>query len=97
MLKNLAKNSLIKRQTKKYEKLLASKSSAYDKWQHAMEKEPASSAAIPISFEASESGEMVPNKLPEPNVKVVHYAKVWEMQDSKHDDNTVYLFVTPKC
>jgi GT2 family glycosyltransferase len=96
MLKELAKNSLVNKQTKKYEKLLSSKQSAYDKWQHALEKEPVAPAAAPVSFEAAQNGEMVPTKLPAPHVKVVNYGKVWEVQDSKNDDNTVFLFVSPK-
>ena len=96
MIKELAKNALVKKQIKKYNKLLAAKSSAYDKWQHDMEKEPVADAVAPISFETAENGEKVPTKLPSPSVKVVPYGKVWEIQSNKNDDNTVYLFVSPK-
>ena len=77
-------------------KQLAVKSSAYDKWQHAREKEPVIPAEAPIQYEPDENGEMIPHKLPEPIVKVLPYGKVWEAQDIKKDDNTVYLFVSPK-
>lgn len=96
MLKDLAKGTLIKKRTNKYNKLLASKASAYDKWQRAREKEPVQAAEAPVQYETAENGELVPKKLPEPNVKVVPYGKVWEVQDNKKDETTVYLFVSPK-
>ena len=40
MLKGLAKAALVKSRTTKYKKAVNAKSSAYDKWQHAQEKEP---------------------------------------------------------
>jgi GT2 family glycosyltransferase len=96
MIKELAKSALVKKQLKKYNKLLASKSSAYDKWQHAREKESVDAASAPVSYEEAENGEVVSGKMHSPNVKVVPYGKVWEIQSSKNDDNTVYLFVSPK-
>ncbi len=95
MLKELAKTSLVKKQIKKYNKLLAVKSSAYDKWQRSVEKEPVP-AAVPVAYDGEEGVEKVPERLPTPHVKVVPYGKVWEVQNNKNDDNTVYLFVSPK-
>ena len=86
----------MKKSTTKYNKVLAGKSSAYDKWQHAREKEPVVMATAPVMYEQGENGEMVPHKLPDPTVKVIPYGKVWEVQDNKGDDNVVYLFVSPK-
>ncbi len=96
MLKGLAKKALVKSRTSKYNRLLASKSSAYDRWQKAREKEPVAIAEAPVTIEIDENGEQVPHKLPEPVVKVVPYGKVWEAQDGSGDENTVYLFVSPK-
>ncbi|MCR5671166.1 MAG: glycosyltransferase [Butyrivibrio sp.] len=96
MLKNLAKTALVKKRICKYNKAVSSKSSAYDKWQHAMEKEPVKAAEAPVSYEIGENGEQIPHKLPDPTVKVVPFAKVWEVSDNKSDDNVVYLFVSPK-
>ena len=96
MLKGLVKSGLVKKSTTKYNKVLAGKSSAYDKWQHAREKEPVVMATAPVMYEQGENGEMVPHKLPDPTVKVIPYGQVWEVQDNKGDDNTVYLFVSPK-
>ena len=96
MLKGLVKSGLVKKCTTKYNRVLASKSSAYDKWQHAQEKEPVMMATAPVLYEENENGEMVPHKLPDPTVKVVPYGKVWEVQDNRDDDNIVYLFVSPK-
>ena len=96
MLKGLVKSGLVKKSTTKYNKVLAGKSSAYDKWQHAREKEPVVMATAPVMYEQGENGEMVPHKLPDPTVKVIPYGKVWEVQDNEGDDNVVYLFVSPK-
>ena len=96
MLKGLVKSGLAKKSTSKYNRVLAGKSSAYDKWQRAQEKEPVVMATAPVMYEEDENGEMVPHKLPDPVVKVIPYGKVWEVQDLKDDDNTVYLFVSPK-
>ena len=96
MLKGLVKSGLVKKSTTKYNKVLAGKSSAYDKWQHAREKEPVVMATAPVMYEQGENGEMIPHKLPDPTVKVIPYGKVWEVQDNKGDDNVVYLFVSPK-
>ena len=96
MLKDLAKEALVKRRIKKYDKMVAAKSSAYDKWQKAMEKEPVAKREAPIRYEEGPDGEMIPHKKPEPTVKVIPYAKVWEVSDVKKDDNVVYIFVSPK-
>ncbi len=96
MIKELAKASLVKKQTKKYNKLLASKSSAYDKWQRGLEREPVPDAVAPISFEPDASGEKAPVRALTPHVRVVPYSKVWEIQNNKNDDNTVYLFASSK-
>ena len=96
MLKGLVKSGLAKKSTSKYNRVLAGKSSAYDKWQRTQEKEPVVMATAPVMYEEDENGEMVPHKLPDPVVKVIPYGKVWEVQDLKNDDNTVYLFVSPK-
>ena len=96
MLKGIAKTALVKHQTKKYNKLLSTKSFGYDKWQRDREKEPVIPAEAPVTYEIDENGEQVPKKLPEPTVKVVPYGKVWEIQDSRNDENVVYLFVSPK-
>ncbi len=96
MVKGLIKSGLVRKQITKYNKTLNAKSAAYDKWQHAREKEPVMPATAPVLYEAGPDGEMVPHKLPDPTVKVVPYGKVWEVQDNKADDNVVYLFVSPK-
>ncbi len=96
MLKGIAKTALVKHQTKKYNKLLSTKSFGYDKWQRDREKEPVIPAEAPVTYEIDENGEQVPKKLPEPTVKVVPYGKVWEIQDSRNDEKEVYLFVSPK-
>ncbi|RKM59487.1 glycosyltransferase [Butyrivibrio sp. XB500-5] len=96
MLKDLVKKSLILKRTTKYNKVLNKKSGAYDKWQKEVEKQPVITAEAPVSYEEDENGELVPHKLPTPKVKVVPYAKVWEMTDAKKDENVVYLFVSPK-
>ncbi len=96
MLKDLAKTVLTKRRIIKYNKTVNAKSSAYDRWQRAIEKEAVAKAEAPIGYEMSESGEMVPTKLPEPKVKVVPYGKVWDVANAKKDEATVYLFVSPK-
>ncbi len=96
MLKDIAKSVLVGKRVSKYNKIVKAKSSAYDKWQKAKEKEPVLTAEAPISYETLETGEVVPHKLPEPRVKVVPYAKVWEVSVDKNDDNVVYLFVSPK-
>ena len=96
MLKNLAKSALIKSRTKKYRKLVDEKSSAYDKWQKTLEKEKVAPAEAPVNYETSETGELVPYKLLAPKIKIVPYAKVWEILNQKDDENTVYIFVSPK-
>jgi len=96
MLKNLVKASLVKKRVTKYEKLLAVKSSAYDKWQRSYEKEPVMVAEAPLQYETSPSGEMVPKKRPDPVVKVVPFGKIWEIQNGNKDRNVVYLFVSPR-
>ena len=96
MLKELVKDSLTKRSIRKYDKLLNTKSSAYDKWQRQIEKKQVPAVEAPISYETGENGELIPNKLPVPKVKVVPYAKVWEINDAKGDEDVVYLFVSPK-
>ena len=96
MLKGLVKSILTKRSIKKYNKLLNAKSSAYDKWQKDIEKQSVPVSVAPISYEAAESGELVPHKLPEPKVKVVPYGKVWDVINFKGDESIVYLFVSPK-
>jgi GT2 family glycosyltransferase len=96
MLKDLAKTALVKSRIKKYNRQVAAKSSAYDKWQHQQEKEPVRQYEAPIQYEAGPDGEMIPHKLPEPTVKVIPYGKVWEVGNSKTDENVVYLFVSPK-
>ncbi len=96
MLKELVKSGLVKKCTTKYNRELAVKSSAYDKWQKAREKEPVVNATAPIIYKVSETGERVPHRRPDPTVKVLPYGKVWEVQDAKDDDNVVYLFVSPK-
>ncbi|MBQ7616095.1 MAG: glycosyltransferase [Butyrivibrio sp.] len=96
MLKSFAKSVLVRRRISKYKKLMEVKSSAYDKWQHAREKEPVIPAEAPVEYETAENGELIPHKLPSPTVKVVPYGKVWEIQNNKIDENVVYLFVSPK-
>ena len=96
MLGGVAKTVLTKRRVTKYNKLVKAKSSAYDKWQHAIEKEPVLKSEAPISYETLETGEVIPHRLPEPKVKVVPYGKVWEVSASSDGENTVYLFVSPK-
>ena len=96
MFKQLVKTALVKMQTTKYDRMLGVKSSAYDRWQHAMEKKPVAGAAAPVQYKTSENGEMVPYSIPAPTVKVIPYGKVWEVQDAKGDENVVYLFVSPK-
>ena len=96
MLKDLAKTSLSKSRTRKYSKMVAAKSSAYDKWQRAMEKEPVPHREAPIQYETTPDGEMIPHKKPEPTVRVIPYAKVWEVANNHDDDNVVYVFVSPK-
>ncbi len=96
MLKKLVKTVLTKRSVSKYKKLLDAKTSAYDGWQKEREKEPVIPATAPIQYETAANGELIPHKLPEPEVKVVPYGKIWDIQDNKNDDNTVYLFVSPK-
>ena len=96
MLKDLAKSVLIKSCTTKYNKTVKAKSSAYDNWQREIEKQPVPLSEAPVSYETGEMGELVPKKLPVPEVKVIPYSKVWEISESKGDDNVVYLFVSPK-
>ncbi len=96
MLKDVVKTALIKKRTNKYNKSVSDKVSAYDRWQKALEKQPVAQAKAPVSYETTETGELVPHVLPAPKVKVVPYAKVWEVSDAKNDNNTVYLFVSPK-
>ncbi len=96
MLKDLAKKTLIKKRISKYNKTVNAKSSAYDKWQHKLEKQPVLIAEAPVQYEPNEEGEMVPHKKPAPEVKVIPYAKVWEISDAKGDENVVYIFVSPK-
>ena len=60
MLKGLVKSGLVKKSTTKYNKVLAGKSSAYDKWQHAREKEPVVMATAPVMYEQGENGEWYP-------------------------------------
>ena len=96
MLKDLAKKSLIKKRQSKYNKMVSERSSAYDKWQKGVEKQPVLIAEAPVIYETLESGEVVPHKKPEPDIKVVPYAKVWEVSDNKGDENVVYVFVSPK-
>ena len=72
------------------------KSSAYDKWQKTLEKEKVAPAEAPVNYETSETGELVPYKLLAPKIKIVPYAKVWEILNQKDDENTVYIFVSPK-
>lgn len=96
MFKKLAKAALVKKSTTKYNRLLATKSSAYDRWQKEVEKEPPVMSEAPIQYETAQNGELVPHKLPEPTVKIVPYGKIWDVQDDKGDENTVYLFVSPK-
>ena len=96
MLKDVVKTALIKKRTNKYNKSVSDKVSAYDRWQKALEKQPVAQAQAPVSYETTETGELVPHRLPAPKVKVVPYAKVWEVSDAKNDNNTVYLFVSPK-
>ncbi|MBR1670264.1 MAG: glycosyltransferase [Butyrivibrio sp.] len=96
MLKQLAKTALIKKSKSKYNKLLSAKSSAYDKWQRAREKEPVMPFAAPIQYETNMGPDMYRKKLPVLAVKVVPFGKIWEVQDDKNDEGTVYLFVSPK-
>ncbi len=96
MLKQLVKTALVRKMTNKYNRLLESKSSAYDKWQHSVEKESVTPAEAPIQYETTQTGEMVPRKLPAPTVKVVPYGKIWDVQETSGDDGIVYLFVSPK-
>ena len=96
MLKDLAKAVLVKGRTTKYKKAVSSKSSAYDKWQHAIEKQRVVPAEAPVSYETLPTGEIVPHKLPEPKVKVIPYSKVWDISENKGDESVVYLFVSPK-
>ena len=71
MLKDLAKTALIKYRVGKYNKTVRAKLSAYDKWQRGLEKQKVDPVEAPVSYETSESGELIPHKLPEPKVKVV--------------------------
>lgn len=96
MLKDLAKTALIKYRVGKYNKTVRAKLSAYDKWQRGLEKQKVDPAEAPVSYETSESGELIPHKLPEPKVKVVPYAKVWEIAEGRFEENQVYLFASPK-
>ncbi|MBO4456772.1 MAG: glycosyltransferase [Butyrivibrio sp.] len=96
MLKDLVKSTLAKKRTTKYNKAVSAKASAYDKWQKNVEKSPVIKAEAPIQYETGANGELIPNKLPEPKIKVVPYAKVWEITDTKNDENVVYIFVSPK-
>ncbi|SEG46892.1 Glycosyltransferase, GT2 family [Butyrivibrio sp. Su6] len=96
MLKDLAKSALIKRSVTKYNKTVNAKSSAYDKWQKAIEKEPVVKADAPVIMETLETGEVVPHKKPEPKVKVIAYSKVWEVSDMKGDENTIYIFASSR-
>ena len=96
MLKDLAKKTLATRRKTKYNRVVKAKSSAYDKWQRQGEKEPVIKAEAPVYYEENEDGTLVPYKKPEPEVKVVPYAKVWEVSDTKNDENVVYVFVSPK-
>ncbi len=90
------KSVLTNRRITKYNKMVDAKSSAYDKWQHAKEKEPVIKVEAPISYETLETGEVIPHRLPEPKVKVIPYAKIWEVGNDEGDENAVYLFVSPK-
>ena len=96
MLKAVVKSALTKRRVTKYNKLVSVKASAYDKWQKELERQPVMAAEAPVNFETLPSGEVVPHKLPDPKVKVVPYAKVWEMTNAKDDEGIVYLFASPK-
>ncbi len=96
MFKQLVKTALVRKMTTKYNRLVEAKSSAYDKWQHAIEKEPVAPADAPIQYETSERGEMIPKRLPAPTVKVIPYGKIWDVLDTKGDEHVVYLFVSPK-
>lgn len=96
MLKGLVKSTLATKRIAKYNRMVNAKASAYDKWQKTIEKNPVIQAEAPVQYETGENGELIPHKLPEPKVKVVPYAKVWEMTDAKNDENTVYIFVSPK-
>ncbi len=96
MLKDLAKKALIKKRITKYNKTVNAKSSAYDKWQHKLERQPVLIAEQPVQYEPNEDGEMVPYKKPAPDIKVIPYAKIWDMSEAKDDDNMVYVFVSPK-
>jgi len=96
MLKDLAKKTLATKRKTKYNRVVKAKSSAYDKWQRQGEKEPVIKAEAPVYYEENEDGTLVPYKKPEPEVKVVPYAKVWEVSDAKGDENVVYIFVSPK-
>ena len=94
MLKGLVKSGLVKKSTTKYNKVLAGKSSAYDKWQKAIEKETVRKAEAPVIMETLETGEVVPHKKPEPQIKIIPYAKVWEASGVKDDENTIYCIRT---
>ncbi|WP_026652317.1 glycosyltransferase [Butyrivibrio proteoclasticus] len=96
MLKSFVKTVLTSTRTTKYNKTVKAKSSAYDKWQHGVEKQPVLMAEAPVKYETTDTGEVVPHKLPEPTVKVVPYGKVWDITDAKNDENVVYIFVSPK-
>ena len=96
MLKGLVKNTLVRKRITKYNKMVSAKASAYDKWQKNIDKSPVIEAEAPVKYETGENGELIPHKLPEPKIKVVPYAKVWEVTDAKNDDNVVYVFASPK-
>ena len=96
MLKDLAKAALTKERICKYNRTVNAKSSAYDKWQHAIEREPVAKAKAPVIMETLETGEVVPHIKPEPKVKVIHYAKVWDASSVTADENVIYLFVSSK-
>ena len=81
MLKGLVKNTLVKKRTTKYNKMVSAKASAYDKWQKNIDKSPVIEAEAPVKYETGENGELIPHKLPEPKIKVVPYAKVWEVTE----------------
>ena len=59
MLKGLVKTTLAKRRVTKYNRLVSVKSSAYDKWQKQLEKQPVMVAEAPVNYETLPSGEIL--------------------------------------
>ncbi|WP_177201647.1 glycosyltransferase family 2 protein [Butyrivibrio proteoclasticus] len=78
----------------KYNRTVNAKSSAYDKWQKAIEKQPVVKADAPVIMETLETGEVVPYKKPDPKVKIITYSKVWDVSGINGDANTIYIFAS---